>query len=107
MDKDLKEQYSSLINLVIYKIEPESVIKEALPIWNKLMSEIKRNPNLFSQKEMDVLHKVSTILQKQVSNQVASLVKLNFDIPKTTNQDDKKPPTNQKKFSPSTHLKRL
>ena len=90
MDKGTRDQYSNLINLVIYKIEPGSVVKEALPIWNKLMSELKQNPILFSQKEMDVLHKISTILQKQVSNQVASLVKLNFDIPKTTNQDDKK-----------------
>jgi hypothetical protein len=90
MDKELKDKYSSLINLVIYKIEPDTVIKEALPIWNKLMSELKQNPNLFSQKEMDVLHKVSTILQKQVSNQVASLAELNFDIPKTTIQEDKK-----------------
>ena len=88
MDKELKDKYLSLINLVMYKIDPDSVVKEALPIWNKLMSELKRNPNLFSQKEIDVLQKVSAILQKQVSNQVASLVELNFDIPKTTNQDD-------------------
>ncbi len=98
MDKELKDQYSSLINLVMYKIEPDSVVKEALPIWNKLMSEIKRNPNLFSQKEIDVLQKVSTILQKQVSNQVASLVEINFDIPKTTNQEDKKPSDKSEKI---------
>jgi len=98
MDKELKDQYSSLINLVIYKIEPDSVVKEALPIWNKLMSEIKRNPNLFSQKEIDVLQKVSAILQKQVSNQVASLVEINFDIPKITNQEDKKPSDKSEKI---------
>ena len=39
MDKELKDKYLSLINLVMYKIDPDSVVKEALPIWNKLMSE--------------------------------------------------------------------
>jgi len=98
MDKELKDQYLSLINLVVYKIEPGSVVKEALPIWNKLMYELKRNPNLFSQKEMDVLHKVSTILKKQVSNQVASLAELNFDIPKITSHEDKKISENSEKI---------
>lgn len=90
MDEKLKDQYSRLVSLVVYKADSSTVIEKVLPLWSCLISDLTANQQLFTKNEIETLRKIGLILEEQISNKIKYLTKLslNNSIPKKHNKEN-------------------